>query len=276
MNRKYINIGCGSIHHPKWINLDVSPVDPEVLKVDITKGLPFLSNSVDACYNSHVLEHIDRNDAKQFIADCFRVLKPGGIIRIVVPDLEKITREYLRILDFYSREGQLSDFEYDWILLEMYDQTVRDKSGGKMATFLKNVNDENKDYIKNRIGFEANFHNQGERKVSRNFLESARIKITKSWFSIRIKFAGLFVLFIAGKSAYENYNVGIFRGKGEIHRWMYDRYSLTRLLEQVGFADVRICEASESRIPAFDSYSLDSINNVIRKPDSLFIEGSKP
>ena len=57
---------------------------------------------------------------------------------------------------------------------------------------------------------------------------------------------------------------------------MYDRYSLKRLLEQVGFIDVRVCRADDSRIPDFNSYGLDMIDGKIRKPDSLFMEAMKP
>jgi hypothetical protein len=69
---------------------------------------------------------------------------------------------------------------------------------------------------------------------------------------------------------------GVFRNSGEIHRWMYDRYSLRRLLEQAGFIDVRICRADESRIPDFNSYNLDVVEGKVRKPVSLFMEGIKP
>ena len=48
-----------------------------------------------------------------------------------------------------------------------------------------------------------------------------------------------------------------FRASGEIHRWMYDRWSLRRLLEDSGFSDIRVCAASVSRNPGFSAYLLD-------------------
>jgi hypothetical protein len=57
---------------------------------------------------------------------------------------------------------------------------------------------------------------------------------------------------------------------------MYDRYSLKRLLENTGFVNVKICTANESRIPVYEKYSLDVLSGIVRKPDSLYIEGSKP
>jgi predicted SAM-dependent methyltransferase len=53
-----VNIGCGATWHPAWTNLDVRPVSPEVRAWDISHGLPFKSEQVDACYASHVLEHL--------------------------------------------------------------------------------------------------------------------------------------------------------------------------------------------------------------------------
>jgi hypothetical protein len=68
---------------------------------------------------------------------------------------------------------------------------------------------------------------------------------------------------------------GLFRVSGEIHQWMYDRFSLRRALLEAGFTDVHVCSADESRILGFTGYNLDTINGVVRKPDSLFMEGVK-
>jgi hypothetical protein len=67
-----------------------------------------------------------------------------------------------------------------------------------------------------------------------------------------------------------------FRVSGEIHQWMYDRYSLSKLLAETGFSNIRQCKADESDIPNFRSYLLDTEENgMIRKPDSLFIEANR-
>lgn len=69
-----------------------------VLVHDLRKGLPFEADSVDAVYHSHVLEHIDRDLVEGFLLEIKRVLRPGGIQRIVVPDFEKLCRDYLEHL----------------------------------------------------------------------------------------------------------------------------------------------------------------------------------
>ncbi len=279
MHLTYVNIGCGSAYHSDWINLDIASPDSSVMAVNISDGLPFPPATVDACYSSHVLEHLGKHDASNLLNECMRVLKNNGTLRLVVPDLEMIVREYIRILDAISQGKKEKFSEYDWILLEMYDQTVRNNSGGEMASFLKSMDKNNSTFVRSRIGVEAD-----------KFWATTQLANKKSWFEylarkdvflnmfnmLRQKLAGFFVLLFAGKQALKSFEIGLFKNSGEIHQWMYDKYSLTRLLEQAGFVDVKVCSSTESRIPGFADYSLDNLNGVVRKPDSLFIEASKP
>jgi predicted SAM-dependent methyltransferase len=62
---------------------------------DLSKPLPFPDNSVSAIYASHVLEHLYRSQALALLSECKRVLKPGGTLRLVVPDLHAMIGEYL-------------------------------------------------------------------------------------------------------------------------------------------------------------------------------------
>ena len=274
---KMLNIGCGATHHPDWINLDVSSSNPTVLPVDINNGLPFSSDTITACYSSHLLEHLDKEGARNFLAECMRVLKSGGVIRLAVPDLEGIAREYLRLLDVVAAGDKARESDYDWIMLEMYDQTVRNYSGGEMARFLENLDVDDRPFVKSRIGAEAeNFW--AERLAPKQSLAGPSIQKRLLSFikTFHMKFVGWVVLLLAGKSARRSFQAGIFRSSGEVHQWMYDRFSLKRLLERAGFVDVKICTATESRIPEYEKYSLDALNGVARKPDSMYIEASKP
>ncbi len=77
------------------------------------------------------------NDAANFIGECYRILKPNGIIRVAVPDLEAIAKEYLHALE-NAKSGTLEDIQnYDWILLELYDQVIRSRPGEKWLLFAK-------------------------------------------------------------------------------------------------------------------------------------------
>ncbi|MDP2143559.1 MAG: methyltransferase domain-containing protein [Gallionella sp.] len=62
--------------------------------VDLCKPLPYASDTVDAIFSSHVLEHLFIDEVERLISECRRVLKPGGVCRVVVPDLEKIVALY--------------------------------------------------------------------------------------------------------------------------------------------------------------------------------------
>jgi SAM-dependent methyltransferase len=108
-----INIGCGLSGISGWHNLDNSPTvtlsripilnrlfktpawPRDVRRYDVRKGLRFADGSVRYIYSSHTFEHFTRAESLAIAKDCFRVLEPNGILRIVVPDLELVAREYL-------------------------------------------------------------------------------------------------------------------------------------------------------------------------------------
>jgi SAM-dependent methyltransferase len=108
-----INIGCGLSGIEGWHNLDNSPTvtlsripivnrilktpawPRDVRRYDVRKGLPFADGSVRYIYSSHTFEHFTYAESLAVAKECFRVLASQGILRIVVPDLELIAREYL-------------------------------------------------------------------------------------------------------------------------------------------------------------------------------------
>ena len=81
-----IHLGCGSNYLPGWINVDLdSPLAD--LHADLRGALPYDNASVDYIYNEHFLEHITHEEGINFLQECRRVLKPGGILRISTPNL---------------------------------------------------------------------------------------------------------------------------------------------------------------------------------------------
>jgi len=274
-NKRFLNIGCGSILHPAWINIDVASNNPNVKIVNIIQGLPFNESSAAVCYSSHVLEHLDKDQAANFVKECYRVLQSGGTVRLVVPDLEKIVREYLDILDELIVGNTNRATEYEWIMLELYDQVSRNKPGGNMIKFLENLPQAQKKYVFSRVGSEVDFisdylDDNGKQSNGKDF------NFTKYIQRIRFKLSKWLVFIVAGKGALQSYERGLFRDSGEMHQWMYDQYSLKNLLEQAGFVNIKVCDAMESCIEGFAQYCLDAKDDVIRKPDSLYIEASKP
>jgi hypothetical protein len=81
---------------------------------------------------------------------------------------------------------------------------------------------------------------------------------------------------LLGKEDWEALQVGKFRREGEIHFWMYDAYSLRKLLQETGFRQIRQCDADDSFIPAWTGFNLDTEpDGTVYKPDSLYMEAQK-
>ena len=87
-----LHIGCGRGHLPGWINIDVHPAP---LAMNILWGLPFPDRSVSRIFVSHLVEHLFYpHDVRFFLGELKRVMAPGGIVRMVVPDIEKCIEAY--------------------------------------------------------------------------------------------------------------------------------------------------------------------------------------
>ncbi len=266
---KLLNLGCGDRFHSDWTNLDFISRDPRVIAHDLSKGIPFLDQSFDFVYHSHVLEHFDREEGEALLRECFRVLAPNGIIRAAVPDLEQIAREYLAGLDAVQRGEKEREADYDWMRLELYDQTVRDRSGGEMKRFLRG-NVSNREFVLRRLGAEA------RRLMDNHPAAASSSRAAKSRFRFLRKFRERFLRILLGPE-YEMLALGRFRNRGEIHRFMYDEFSLRRALDRAGFRAVTRRGAAESFLPEWPRWNLDTEpNGEVYKPDSLFMEARKP
>ena len=96
MNGVRANVGCGPNAIKGWVNLDTS-VHPGVMYWDCTRRLPFNDGTVEAIYSEHCFEHFDYDsEAKPFLKECLRCLKPQGTLRIVVPDAGAYLRLYAK------------------------------------------------------------------------------------------------------------------------------------------------------------------------------------
>lgn len=141
----------------------------DAIHADVTKGLKYPDHSASYVYTSHMIEHVSRWRALELLRECHRVLRPGGVIRILTPDLERWIQEYT--------EGDTGD-------------------AGTRADAL----------------------------------------MTKLW--IYSELPGTLI------QRYIRRNMS-----GAIHQWLYDYDSLSRLLEQAGFTDVRRWAFREGTVP---------------------------
>ena len=87
-----LHIGCGKGLLGGWVNIDIHPAP---LSMNVLRGLPFGAGSARHIFVSHFLEHLFfPRDVKPFLAELRRVLAPGGVVRIVVPDIEQCIDAY--------------------------------------------------------------------------------------------------------------------------------------------------------------------------------------
>ena len=212
-----INIGCGMSPTNNWVNYDNSfslklakypffisnilsclglvdkgqfeyikfALKSNIKYANATVKIPIDNCSVDVLYSSHMLEHLDRFEADKFLKEAFRVLAPGGTIRLAVPDLEKKIKLY----------------------------------------------NDNQD--------------------ANEFVESLHMSISKPRrLSERIK-----ILLVGLRH----------------HNWMYDKYSLCKLLKNHGFSDPVALVAGETRI-----IDLGELDLREREDESLYVEAIKP
>lgn len=152
--RRVVNLGCGPkvSPHPDVLNIDWSiylrfranvllrrlpplvlrgerlqryrGLPSNILAHDLSRGIPLPGDSADVVYHSHVLEHIDRDRVRAFQFEVRRVLKAGGVQRIVVPDLEILARRYLASLEA-ARAGAGRRPGHDESVVDLLEQSVR-------------------------------------------------------------------------------------------------------------------------------------------------------
>jgi predicted SAM-dependent methyltransferase len=265
-----INLACGGklCQEPGWINGDHSPSTKDVIKINLLRSFPFADNTFDVVYHSQFIEHLPHEKALAFMGECYRILKPNGVLRVVTPDLHNQAVEYLRnlqaVLNTPNDEG--AKLRYDWIRLEMLDQLTRHTSGGDMVTFLNQSGRNIRDYLCQRMG------RSGENLIP-NPKDVKGVKSIKDIMKVLKKL----VIISLNKITPERLRVGRFRLSGESHLCMYDEYLLSTLLAKAGFANIAKVSAKESSIPNWDMTQLDCDEQG--NPDgqvSLFMEAAKP
>lgn len=240
-----VNLGCGARTHDEWNNVDFSPyarlrrnlgvakvlrragllsderwqrllaVDPDIVCWDLRNGVPYADGSFGAVYHSHLLEHLPKDAAPGFLAECFRVSAPGAVLRVVVPDLERAARDYIGALEGIASGDTAAWADYDSATDDIFEQMVRDEGVGVAA------------------------QSGPLRRVERAVRGGAD----------RI---------------------------GERHLWMYDRHSLTRLLEAAGFRDISVTDHRTSRITGWERFGLDQEGDVEYIRGSLYLEAVRP
>lgn len=185
-----VNIGCGPDGHNDWINLDYgilaflhrySWIEKTISKlgfwpssktegvkyniqwpknlriVNCKKNLPFKENSVDYIFTSHFLEHIKKFETANVLRLCHKCLKKGGTIRISVPDIDLIIKQYTDNANSIEKVEKINDHFFAILRQEMHPQSFYEK----IQSFFVRGHQwmYNFDYLKNMLvvaGFDAN------------------------------------------------------------------------------------------------------------------------
>lgn len=269
----YLNFGCGGLFHPSWVNADLHPASAEVLKVRFAERLPFEDGTFEVAYHSHVLEHFPLEAARFLLAECRRVVRPGGTIRVVVPDLEFAARTYL---DSIAGEGSPDHLaRHRFAVIHLIDLCARNESGGQWDRFLLESSEREAAIAAEISGagsMQARESLRAREQKRRKKKPLMRRAFTLSTYSHSARRMALRLMGVRE----EDWRAGLFRRKsGEPHLWMYDRVSLSQMLIDAGFAEPKVCGPAESRIRDWGSFHLDvdAAGRVIR-PNSLYMEAT--
>jgi len=169
-----LNLGCGTrtCAHRDVVNIDRSPylrirstpllrlaapllirgerwrkyqaLPRNILVRDLSRGIPAVDGSADAVYHSHFLEHLEPDRVPAFLAQVLRVLRPGGIHRVVVPDLAYYCRRYLDDLDACGTSDKAAAAQHERFVADLIEPLVRIESfsatrQGPMRRALENL-----------------------------------------------------------------------------------------------------------------------------------------
>ena len=313
--KAYLNLGCGERFHPDWINVDLTEGRSNVISHDLVTGIPFAAESVDAVYHAALFEHIRRSDAANFLRETHRVLKPGGIVRVGVPDLEKICRTYLEKLEAALAGDKEATNDSNWARTTAssisqsstpmlcpasrcwtpriftrnlipripanhcvpYSTALSSISPPRMAILLRRQPLPNEQFIVQRIGHEGCKLIEEIRRQAAAPNKGLTALLYQRARAIAQALRDRLLTVVAGRKAAQAIAIGRFRLSGEVHHWMYDRFSLARELMVVGFHEPIVRSASESAIPDWSRFCLDvQSDGTINKPDLLFMEAIKP
>ena len=232
------------------------------VKARIGRKLAFPSAGFDVIYLSHVLEHHQDHQLVPALRDMHRLLKPGGVLRISTPDVERDARLYLaaleRALQNPSEENQAA---YLLAVTRSIDQCVRSEGGGEMKRVVE-------DRLWRDEDLDAAYGKALDYLVGRG--ESARGLPKRPRRDVRdLPFAlwrGALALVSKGHPA----------TTGEYDVSKLDEFVLNGALETAGFADIRRCEGHESRIRGWERWDFDRAADGTLLEPGLYLEALRP
>jgi SAM-dependent methyltransferase len=276
---KLVNLACGAVYvaTSDWSNVDFSSTACDVTCCDLLEKLPFENNSFDVVYSSHFLEHIPRSAVKDFLLECRRILRPGGIIRLVLPDCEEMFSAFLDL------RAQGMHKEADFVLVEIVDQCVRPRSGGELGAFynrIRHMEGSERTYWQafaaKRVGEGLDpaipcSHRLEGGQPSRIVNEFMRDMSNKVYSRLRLELHKLGIRLLLPSFRRQNVSFAVI---GEKHCWLWDFHQLKNELEDAGFSHVIRESHYSSSISGFPFVPLDSTKDGRPRKgvESMFVE----
>jgi predicted SAM-dependent methyltransferase len=276
-NPDALNLGCGVsyIKSPRWINLDWQSKSRDVKRHNLLAKLPVGDDSIELVYSSHLMEHLIREDCFNLLLESFRVLKPGGVIRLSLPDFEEMARAYVSYKDL----GE--PIKSQFVLTEIVDQCVRLTPSGRFPKWYKMANEDSdlKAFIELRTGIrfgeksESNSpipHEMHGESVDKLLALPRRLKS----FSTKLYIALVLLLL---PSWFRSYHVSRAT-PGERHMWLYDFSEMSSVLAKIGFENVSkvLDQTTRSSLKEVLTLDFDSRQRPKKGSSTMFIEASKP
>ena len=276
---KFVNLACGPVYvaASNWSNVDFSSSACNVISCDLLQQLPFGNDTFDVVYSSHFLEHIPRSDVRNFLLECKRILKPGGCIRLVLPDCEEM---FSTFLDMRARGMHK---EANFVLVEIVDQCVRNRSGGELGDFYNRIRQMEgsertywQAFVAKRVGegldppIACSTKLEGGRPLRFLNLFSRDVS-TKVCNRLRLRLHNLGIKLLL--PAFRRQNVSL-AAIGEKHCWLWDFHQLKIELEGAGFSHVIRQSHHSSSISGFPFVPLDSTRDGRPRKgvESMYVE----
>ena len=127
-----LNVGASGNQLDGWLSIDIR-ADEQCFGMDAAKPWPFATGSAEAVNSEHFIEHLELEDARAYLAEAYRVLRPGGLIRTTTPDLgglvELFTERDPGLLEVHRSHGyaaatdgdMVNNYFYSWEHRHIYD-----------------------------------------------------------------------------------------------------------------------------------------------------------
>jgi len=277
MKRDYANLACGSAYLPGWSNFDYSACPPWVQQCNLLGRIPISKGSCRLVYSSHFLEHIPTTRTAFFLSEIYRILKPGGIARIVTPDFSEMCHSYTSAF----QAGDIHKAEF--IQLEILDQCVRKVPGGKLGKLYETLasggsleaHERSRHLIYYRTGEQLSAKAQSRltrlqqlQQISTN----PKAAFDRLANHLRVKLA----CWIA-PSAFVEQNISQAT-IGENHAWLYTFAELANLLTDAGFVKPERMSFATSNVPDFpcDLLDMHPDGGPRKGAESMYVEARKP